>query len=95
MGDDIIEEESLSIFLNKKSELYAIAILTHLGWRYTKSMKNGFGTVKAGVHHVTRELSEALLYSPTDKKYDTDLSAIQSQNFKCVKTISINATYSL
>jgi hypothetical protein len=71
--------------------LYAIAVLSDFGWRYAMSMKNGFGTVKEGVHMVTRELSEALLYNPTDKKYLSDLAATQKQSWKSVKTVTIGA----
>jgi hypothetical protein len=90
MGDELKNGVAdISELTSCNSTLYAIAVLTDLGWRYAKSMHNGFGVKKDGVFKVTRELSEALLYKVKDKKYHSDLDATEAQQWKSVKTLSI------
>lgn len=89
MGDDLNQNDDISLLIGSNPALYCIAILTDLGWRYVKSMKNGFGTCKAGAHSVARELSEAILYGSENKDLERDLKAIELQKWKEVKVIKL------
>lgn len=89
MGDDFEQGEDISSLTNHNSVLYAIAVLTDLGWRYVESMKNGFSTNKDGAHSVSRQISEAILYEPNSAKFINDIEAVESQKWKEVKIIKI------